>query len=374
MMPVPFPEVLAPDYTPPVLFGRAVELERLREWLLGPPSPGSTPRIAAVVGPGGSGTSVLTRVAARRLVEALRREVPMVRPVLATVRVRWCRGSQSIAAALVQHLDDGFRATGFPINEILAGFLRRLRRDGRPAVVVLDDIGRSAPDLTPILRAFAHPGRFLPEGVDDPPKVWLLLAGAPEAVGAWAQMTRAGVSSERRLDVRPYPRSTLKEIVADRVGRAMGRTPPESLVARLTDRCWVEGGNATRAIDQMRRLLLGTSPGPAREHTGGGDSTTWAVEPHVVEAIDRAIDGASAPLGEVRAWEARLARREGRRPLPATTMWRRLLRLEALGLVRRSVRPGGPGGTQSTLELLTPVSDWPVPRARVETRPGVGSA
>ena len=248
-MPVPFPEVLAPDYTPPVLFGRAVELERLREWLLGPPSPGSTPRIASVVGPSGSGTSVLTRVAARRWVEALRREDPMVRPVLATVRVRWCRGSQSIAAALVQHLDDGFRATGFPINEILAGFLRRLRRDGRPAVVVLDDIGRSAPDLTPILRAFAHPGRFLPEGVDDPPKVWLLLAGAPEAVGAWAQTARA--ESRRRDTSLPAARAHAASPAARRDSTCAGRSdrcrPAGSREPRPSPRSRAQRGRAPRA-------------------------------------------------------------------------------------------------------------------------------
>jgi len=374
MMPVRFPEVLAADYTPPVLFGRNVELDRLRAWFAEPADARSPPPIAAVVGPSGAGTSVLARVAARRAIESLRRDAPSTRPLLATVRVRWCRGSQGIAAALLQHLDDGFHATGFPTNEILAGFLRRLRRDGRPAVVVLDDIGRSAPDLTPILRAFAHPARFLPEGVDDPPRVWLLLAGAAEALGAWTQAARSGLVPERRVEIRAYARSTLVELVGDRLGRAMGRSPPESMVLRIVDRCWADGGNAARAVDLMRRQLLGTVAGSSREPGWLGASPSWAVEPHVVEAIDRAVDGSSAPLGEVRAWEARLARREGLRPLPATTMWRRLLRLEALGLVRRSVRPGGPGGTQSTLELLTPVSDWPIPPATSGTRPGVGSA
>jgi hypothetical protein len=374
MIPVPFPEVLAQDFTPPVLFGRHGELERLREWMGGAWSRGSPGRIASVVGPSGSGTSVVARVGARRIVEAIRRDDPARRPVLATVRIRWCRGAQGVAATLLQNLDDGFRGTGFPTNEILAGFLRRLRRDDRPAVVVLDDIGRSAPDLTPILRAFVHPDRFLPEGVDDAPRLWLVLAGVPEAAGAWAQAARAGVPPDRRIDLAAYDRPTLHQIVTDRLGRAMGRIPPAPLVDRVVDRCWVEGGNASRAIDLLRRQLVGAAPGPLREVGPAGAGSAWSVEPHVVEAIDRAVDGASAPLGDVRAWEARLARRAGRRPLPATTMWRRLLRLEALGLVRRSVRPGGPGGTQSTLELLSPVSDWPIPRGTTETRPGAGSA
>ena len=359
------PEVLAPDYPPPTLVGRNGELERIRAWRLD----GRRPPVAAIVGPSGSGTSAVARVAAQRALEELRREHPGQDPLLATVRVRWCRGSQHLAGALVQHLDDGFHAEGFPTNEILAGFLRRLRRDRRPAVVVLDDIGRSAPDLGPALRAFVHPARFLPEGIDDAPPLWLLLAGVPEALAAWAQVERAGIGRDRRIDLAPYPRPSLELIVRDRLARALARPPPEALVGRILDRCWADGGSAVRALELMRRTLLGPSS-IARPHLAvAAGAPVLAVEPHFVEAIDRALSNASAELGEVRAWEARLARRDGRRPLPATTLWRRLIRLESMGLVRRSVRPGGAGGTRSTLELLTPVSDWPIPRASSGTLP-----
>ena len=374
MFAVPHPEVLAPEFVPPVLLHRATELARVADGLAS--RVGSAATAAAIVsGPSGSGTSAVARLAARRKVEELHRERPRdPLPLLATVRVRWCRGAQSVAGALLQHLDEGFRPEGFATNEILAGFVRRLRRERRAGVVVLDDVGRSAPDLTAILRAFLHPDRFLPEGVDDPPQLWLVLGGAVEAKAAWDQAERAGLGESCRVSLRPYAAPALEAILRDRLERALGRTAPEGLARELSARAISEVGGATRAMELLRRRLLGPEMASGRPLRLGATVTgPLRLEPHFVEAIDRAVGGASAPLGEVRAWEARLARREGRRPLPVTTMWRRLLRLESMGLVRRSVRPGGAGGTRSTLELLTPVSDWPVRPARAETLPAAGS-
>ena len=56
--------------------------------------------------------------------------------------------------------------------------------------------------------------------------------------------------------------------------------------------------------------------------------------------------------------EGALAREAGQRPLPATTLWRRIVALERAGYVRREVRPGGAGGTLSVVRLLTPIDEW----------------
>ena len=175
----PHPEILASEFAPPVLVGRSTELARAgRE--LGEPWPDRAPPWSlTIVGPPGSGTSALARAAARRLVESIRRSRRGGPPLLATVRVRWCRGAQGVAATLLQHVDEGFHQQGFAVAEIIAGLLRRLARDDRPAVFVFDDIAPSAPDLSPIWRALARPDRFLPEGAPDAPPVWVLLAGSP---------------------------------------------------------------------------------------------------------------------------------------------------------------------------------------------------
>ncbi|MFI5415519.1 MAG: hypothetical protein ACHQ16_07720, partial [Candidatus Lutacidiplasmatales archaeon] len=128
------PSVLANDWLPPVLNGRAGELAELSRRLGDPYPPGPPPWVAVVVGPSGAGTSAVARLGARRLLEAVNREGSPVSPALVRVRVSETTGIQGVAAGLLQGLDSGFVARGFPVAEIVAGFLRRLARDGRAAV------------------------------------------------------------------------------------------------------------------------------------------------------------------------------------------------------------------------------------------------
>ncbi|MCI4366858.1 MAG: hypothetical protein L3K08_03810, partial [Thermoplasmata archaeon] len=231
------PEVLAHDWLPPTLIGRAAELETLRS-LLGDPLPGRPlPWAAAIRGPPGSGTSATARLAARRLVESYRRERPgATAPLLVAVRVRWCSGSHGVATALLQSLDDGFSGQGFPVVEIVAGFLRRLTRLGRPAVVVLDDVGPDTADLRPILRGLLAPLRFLPEGVDAAPPIWTIVAGDMDRCGAWSTRRTLGIPDDAGVALPPMDENMLRGILTDRVARALGRPPPEGLILRLLAR------------------------------------------------------------------------------------------------------------------------------------------
>ncbi|MGI0132559.1 MAG: hypothetical protein ACREDK_05645 [Thermoplasmata archaeon] len=350
------PEVLTAEWIPPVPLGRRVELENLLRLLTPSSERGVTGAI--VLGPPGSGTSTLARLAARRCVDAARRGEGGPPPVVASVRARWCRGPQGLAAAFLQRLDPGFRAPGFPVAEILAGFLRRIRRERRPAIVVLDDIGPGAPDLAGILRALVHPDAFLPEGETGLPSLTVILAGRPDAPGAWERVAASGFPLDRRVVLPPYERRELEEIVRDRAARALGRPAPDEWSTRLADHALREGRGATRAIDLLRRELTGvSSAAPGSIWGPRGAPPRLGVEMRVLSAVERASRSGYADLAEVRHWEAELARLEGTRPLPATTLWRRMLRLEAAGLVRRNVRPGGCGGTRSTLEILAPLTE-----------------
>lgn len=349
------PELLAADWLPPLPVGRRVEIERLVGWLGDPLPEGPRPWGAVVVGPAGSGTSTLARLAARRILESARREGWTRPPVVVSVRVRWSRGTHAVATQLLQRLDEGFRGQGFPTTEILAGFLRRLRREARPAVVLLDDLGPGSPDVRPLIRALAQPDRFLPEGESGMPPLWTLLAGTPEPSGGWETAARAAFDDGHRIDLPPYTEAELRAIVDDRWRRAMGHPPGEADVRRLVTRSMAGGKGASRAMELLRRELLGSSPpSPTTGLASPGTTSALSVEPRVWEAIASAASTGPAALGEVRLWEERLAREQGIRPMPATTLWRRIVRLEAAGYLRREVRPGGAGGTRSRVELVLP--------------------
>ncbi len=362
------PEVLAADWVPPVPVGRRRELERLVEWLGDPLPPDPRPWGAAILGPPGSGTSTLARLAARRLYEASRREGWTRPPLGVAVRVRWSRGTHAVASELLQRLDEGFRGQGFPTAEIVAGFLRRLRRESRPAIVVLDDLGPGMADVRPLLRAFAHPDRFLPEGESGTPTIWTILAGTPEAGGSWESAAREGFPIAHRIALPPYTEAELRAILEDRWRRAAGNPPRESDVTRLMARSIAGGGGASRAMDLLRRELLGAGSGlPQRPFASRGTPAPLAVEPRVLEALASAAVSGVADLSEIRHWEERLAREQGVRPMPATTLWRRMVRLEAAGYLRREVRPGGAGGTRSRVALLEPAPGNRVSWGRSDT-------
>jgi hypothetical protein len=351
----PHPTVLTDDWLPPVLAGRAGELAELSE-RLGDPYPNAPPPwVAAVVGPAGSGTSAVARLAARRLLEAVNREGAAPAPALIRVRVAESPGTQAVAAGLLRGLDSGFEARGFSVAEILAGFLRRLARDGRAAVVVLDDIGPGAPDLAPVLRALLAPTRFVPEGVDRIPRLWTILAGRTEAEAAWSRLQRAGLARESRLSLAPPEPPTIRAAVIDRASRALGHLPPTELVDRVLTRSLQEGRGIGRALELLRRELLGSTSVRTYSIPTASGASPVAVEPRVLAALERAARGRPATLGEIRSWERRLAAEEGARPLPATTLWRRMVRLQAAGVIRREVRPGGSGGTRSTIEVVGPI-------------------
>ena len=356
MFPVSNPEVLSNDWLPPTVTARERDvLEVVRR--LDPPSPVAPPPwIVAISGPSGSGTSTVARRAAREVVERLRGAGAPARVL--HVRLAGANGAHGVASALLRLFDAGFDGRGFPVAEILAGVLRRLRREARPFVLVLDDAVVGGPELGPVLRAFAAPDRFLPEGESGLPPSWTILAGTREGLLAPARASGAAGGLRPFVELRPYVPETLAAIVRDRARRALGRDPPSALVARLVAGAIEDGGGSRRAVELLRRELLGGGRLSGRGFLPRGEELAVPVEPWVVDAIGRASGGATAPLGEVRRLEAELARAEGVPPLPATTLWRRLVRLERAGYVRREIRTGGAGGSRSELRVLTPIEEW----------------
>jgi hypothetical protein len=367
MLPIAHPEVLADDWLPPVPFGRQSEVEEVVR-RLDPPLPRAPPPwIVGVCGPCGSGTSVVARRAAREVSDRIRAGVVGSSPRVLWVRLSTTRGAHGVASALLRRLDDGFDGRGFPAAEILAGFLRRIRRDGRPTVLVLDDVGVAAADLLPALRAVGSPDRFLPEGESGLPPLYTIAAGRPEALDQLEAALAGQFPFSPFVTLAPYSDRTLGEILRDRADRALGRPVPSDRIASIVARAVEEGGGARQAVVLLRRSLLGSSLGPYPPFSIPSGPSGVPVEPRVVRAIGVATGGVAARLGEVRRLEAELARSQGLRPLPTTTLWRRIVRLEAAGYVRREIRAGGNGGTQSLVRVLTPIEEWVTAPRRTDT-------
>ena len=372
MMTAVHSEVLAHDWLPPVALGRTRDVgEVVRR--LDPPRPHAPPPwLVAVAGPSGSGTTTVARRAAREVVERVRSELGEPFPRLLTVRTSLLRGTHGVVTALLQRIDDGFDGRGFPVPEILAGLLRRLRRDARPSVLVLDDISLGGPDLAPIVRAVAAPDRFLPEGEFGIPPLWAVLAGTSDALRGLERSLAPKGTLGPFVEVTPYGPDALRSIVTDRAERALGQMPPGPLVERVVRRAVEDGGGARRAVDLLRRELLGVSFREIRDGVVSARLRGIDIEPWVVRAIGAASKGRTARLGEIRRLETELAIASGARPLPTTTLWRRIVRLEQAGYVRREIRPGGMGGTLSVLRVLTPIDEWVTTSRRLGSHPACG--
>lgn len=358
MLSLAHPEVLADGWLPPVpLHRRSAVDEVVRR--LDPPLPrASPPWIVGVAGSSGSGTSVVARRAAREVSDRIRSCVSGSSPRILWMRLPTVRGTHGVATGLLRRLDEGFDGRGFPVPEVLAGFLRRLRREGRPTVLVLDDVGVSAADLVPVVLALGRPDRFLPEGESGLPPLYTIVAGRPNALDRLAAGVPESFSFTPFVSLEPYSETALTEIVRDRAERALGRPMPAERVASIVARSVEEGGGARQAFHLLRRALLGSSLGPFPSLSFPVPSFAVAIEPRVVRAIGAATGGVAGPVADVRRLEAELARSQGLRPLPTTTLWRRIVRLEAAGYVRREIRTGGDGGTRSVVRVLTPIDEW----------------
>jgi hypothetical protein len=374
MFPIANPEVLSNDWLCPLPIAREREVQEVVR-RLDPPRPSSpSPWFVAVAGVPGSGTSTIARRAGREVVERLRASCggPGARQL--HVRLPGLKGPHGVATALLRLLDPGFDGRGFPAAEILAGVLRRLRREQRAFVVVLDDASVGGPDLGPLLRALLEPDRFLPEGDHGLPPGWTILAGTPEALDAPARALLPRIDLRPFVQVHPYSADALEAIVRDRAERALGRPPPASLARTLVARAVEEGGGARRAIDLLRRELLGSGLAAVRGFLPRDGELAIRIEPWVVDAIGRASGGATTELGTLRRVEAELARREGFAPLPPTTLWRRIVRLEHAGYLRREIRTGGSGGSRSLVRVLTPIDEWVTVPSVPQTRRGSSPA
>jgi hypothetical protein len=346
----PHPEVLACDWLPPSLIDRSDELARAGR-ALGEPTPPGDLRPLLIEGPSGAGASVLARLLARRMGPL----GPGPRAHLLAVRVRWCAGTTGIAGDLLRSFDPGFGERGFSLAEILAGLLRRIVRDGRPTVILLDDLAPGAPDVVPILRALRNPDRFLPEGMDRSVPLHLVIAASSSLAVSLDAAPRGRLLDEiepgRRLRLTAYSSATLERIARDRLERLFGGPAPDGLAEEFAQRAATEGRGAARLLELMRaRFHPGPSVAPPYEPARSRRRAP-RLDARLRAAVEAVCADGPVDLSVVRAKAGELARAAGDRPPATTTFWRRLVRLEQAGLLIREIRSGGPGGSVASIRL-----------------------
>ncbi|MGI0068111.1 MAG: hypothetical protein ACREB9_06815, partial [Thermoplasmata archaeon] len=319
MMAPTHPEVLAADWIPPLGLAHAAEVEAALASLRATEGPHVTPCVA-VTGPPEAGTSTVARQAIRLYAAQIARSGGRP-PTVLPIRTRGYRGTATLAGALLRQFDEGFQPKGFRTAEILAGLLRRIRRQDRPAIILLDDLDLPTVPLEPILRACAAPDRFLPEGDEGVPRLSVVLAGRTGAIDRVLGPTHP---STPRVPVAPPGAEAIHRIVRDRLERALGRIAPEMIVVRVLSRTRAEGRGLGRALDLLRREVLGPSavrPGSVYRPLPTADGLL--VEDHVRRALEEVARLGGASYCELRRREQYRARAEGVRSLPSTTLWRR---------------------------------------------------
>jgi hypothetical protein len=349
-------EVLGEQWVPPVAIGRAKEIETTVAAAESSREPPTRPGLAIVEGPAGSGSSTVARQAARRLADRCRAASADGRVRIVTVATRLFRSPHGVAAALVRSYDEGLDGRGFPWGDLLAGFLRRTRRDRRPTVVILDDLRVGGPDLLRLVRGLADPGRFLPEGESDLPPFYTLVAGTSESLRPLGREAAGRWALVRPVTLSPYSEDRLREIVVDRMVRATDRAAELGRAVEIAHRSFQEGGGASRAIDLLRREfgVASSSPGPVPSFA----DPSLPIEPHLRRALECAFATQGCEVKELHRWEIHWAHQAGRPPLATTTFWRRMVYLERRGWIRREVRYGGVGGSRTYLYLRRPVEEW----------------
>ncbi|MDE1820910.1 MAG: orc1/cdc6 family replication initiation protein [Euryarchaeota archaeon] len=375
-------QVLERSWTPPALIGRDEVLSEVETRVLrGLAHEG---RVAvSIFGPKGSGTSAmaahLVATAKDRLTRPGAKGAPLVIHVDASTHrtpsalvagpaprvipsgtglARDAGGSgcgrspASLATALFRELDPSYDGRGASAEFGLLLFLRRLRTMGRPAILLLDQVGAKA-DLARVVRPLARPERLMPEGAAGLPPLLVVAAGERDAFPEDVEAVRSRLSPLNHHDLcqatqvranlafRQEPDPTAIHAFADlSVARGWGLSAVGDLLLEAGRRAESRGSSRVEAQD------VGVPAGLRVAAREGGP-----LDPLVLESL-RASPGPLSVGVLGRLLRVRCHAEGVSAPSPAR-LWRHLVGLERKGIVRREVRVGGAGGS-STQVSLTP--------------------
>jgi hypothetical protein len=324
---------------PSFLKGREEVLDELRSFVL------DTPSIALTIqGPRGAGTSALAREAVGMArghftnsvaihVDVSQQKAPSGDP------------SHGVAVALLQHFQPDVQVQGSSTNRIMGWFLRRILVGARPVVVWLDQLRPNVRTMAGVLGPLMDPGTLVGDVGRFPP-VFLILSGSGSA----------GLNGNAvHIHVPLLPVGTVREIVEDRA-RQSGRVFAPDALAKTMD-ILATRGNSLSVMEEILQAAIQKAGchGIIVEEDVIAPATVerarvnrQVAELRVLEVLRRA--GGQLAIGELVRVLARSFASEEHVP-SAGTVRRWLVKLQALGLVKRQVSQGGDGGTMSVVSL-----------------------
>ena len=322
------------------LNGRDEVLDELRQTALDPAP-------LYIQGPRGVGTSAL----AQEYVSELRAQLNGRNPVVIRVDVsaQNCPSgdpSYGVAAALLQHFQPDAPVKGASRDRILWWFLRRVMVGGKPVILWLDQLRPNVRSLESILGPLLAPGLLL-DDVRGLPQVFLVLSGSGDA----------GLNgSVKRIQVPPLPVRIVHEILEARVRQAGRVWTPEAL-GKVTD-ILATRGNSLSVMDEILSAAVkkagchgiiveqDVAAPISREHPRASKKQ---VELRLLGVLRSA--GGKLSMGELVEELRDVSSREGEVPPSPSNVRRWAARMQAHGVLERSVALGGDGGTRSVISL-----------------------
>ena len=343
---------LGRTWVPPILIGRDEVLSELEIQVLSGLTPGG--RIAvSISGPRGSGTSSVAAHLVATAKDRLERPGAKGIPLLLRVDASAHRSPSALVTALFHEIDPGYDGRGVSAEFGLLLFLRRLRTIGRPAILLLDQIGARM-DLSRVLRPLARPNRLMPEGAPGLPTLLVVAAGERDAFPEDVEAIRSRLTPLdhhdlcRAIQVRanlafqsPPSRDAVEAIARVSVARGWGLSMVGNLLAEAGRRAESRGASHVEAVD------VGL---PANLPRHGADAEGFDVA--LLEVLRGASEAFS--VGELRLSLAARCEESGIRAPTQARLWRHLVALERRGVVRREVRLGGEGGSATLVSMAGP--------------------
>ena len=272
------------------------------------------------------------------------------------VDVRGCQSGHEILTRLFRHFDEGFDGRGFSGARLASALRRRLAQDPGLSYLWFDNTPSPLDGKDPLseLLPWLPPGPTGDAGLPAP-----LLAFSGERSPELPSETELAAPS-LRVHLPPLSAEEIETILGEMARSAFATPLSPGVALRVRDRLLARGWGLPVGASLLR------AAGDAAEQRGDRTITVrdlpsrfegprlrraTALDVLFLEGLRAQPSASSTGVRHLQEYVAAHLREEGMALPTASQVRRHLRRLERAGLVQRSVRLGGMGGSQSLVRL-----------------------